>query len=133
MTYIPEGLKYTNTHEWIETRSGDTVRVGITDERRKQLGYIIFVLEATVGDRLEAGEPVTTIESVELILPVHAPGAGQVTAFNDRLTQDPEVLNDDPYGAWVFEMSLRGPSSNGLLSAKGYADLLAAWKEAETG
>ncbi|USQ85620.1 glycine cleavage system protein GcvH [Streptomyces phaeoluteigriseus] len=121
MTTIPESLKYTSEHEWVETMSGGRVRVGITDFAQRQLGDIVFVEQPKVGDRFEAGEPFGSVESVKSVTEVYTPVTGQVTARNDRLGDQPELMNDDPYGeGWLIEISLTNPSPDGLLSAKEY-------------
>ncbi|MFJ5551210.1 glycine cleavage system protein GcvH [Streptomyces sp. NPDC093225] len=125
MTIIPESLKYTNEHEWVDTKSSGKVRVGITDFAQKQLGDIVFVEQPKVGERFEAGEPVGSVESVKSVTEIYSPVTGQVTARNDRLSDEPELMNDDPYGdGWLIEISLTNPGRDGLLSAKEYEALI---------
>ncbi|WP_329379963.1 glycine cleavage system protein H [Streptomyces sp. NBC_01351] len=81
--------------------------------------------EPAVGDRFEVGEPFGSVESVKAVTEVYMPLSGQVTAPNDRMTDEPELINDDPYGdGWLIEISLTNPSTNGLLSAQQYNDFI---------
>ncbi|MFF7205389.1 glycine cleavage system protein GcvH [Streptomyces sp. NPDC008141] len=89
MTHIPENLKYTSDSEWVETRNGGKVRVGITDFAQSKLGDIVFVQLCAVGDRFEAGESFGSVESVKSVTDVYAPVTGEVTARNDRLSDEP--------------------------------------------
>ncbi|MET9515226.1 glycine cleavage system protein GcvH [Streptomyces sp. NPDC002994] len=121
MTNIPENRKYTSEHEWVETRSGGSVRVGITDFAQKQLGDIVFAEQPKVGDRFDAGEPFGSVESVKSVTEVYMPMAGRVTARNDRLSDEPELMNDQPYDdGWLIEISPENPSPDGLMSATEY-------------
>ncbi|MFJ1602159.1 glycine cleavage system protein GcvH [Streptomyces sp. NPDC088253] len=121
MTNIPKDLKYTKDHEWVLTMSGGKARVGITDHAQKQLGDLVYVEQPNVGAQFEAYEPFGTAESVKAVTELYMPAAGQVTARNDRLNDEPELVNTDPYGdGWLIEISIKDPSSDGLLSAKEY-------------
>lgn len=121
MANIPEDLKYTRDHEWVRTMSGGKVRVGITDHAQKQLGDLVYVEQPNAGDRFDAGEPFGSVESVKSVIEVYMPAAGQVAARNDQLSEDPELINIDPYGdGWLIEITLENPSPDGLMSAKEY-------------
>ncbi|QIY75558.1 glycine cleavage system protein GcvH [Streptomyces sp. RLB1-33] len=121
MTNIPEELKYTKDHEWVLTMSGGKARVGITDHAQRELGDLVYVEQPTIGANFEAYEPFGSAESVKAVTELYMPAAGQVTARNDRLNDEPELVNTDPYGdGWLIEISLKDPSSDGLLSAKEY-------------
>ncbi|MFD7004358.1 glycine cleavage system protein GcvH [Streptomyces mirabilis] len=121
MTNIPKDLKYTKDHEWVLTMTGGKARVGITDHAQRQLGDLVYVEHPNIGDRFEAYEPFGSAESVKAVTELFMPAAGQVTARNDRLHEEPELVNTDPYGdGWLIEISLKNPSSDGLLSAKEY-------------
>lgn len=127
MTDIPEDLKYTKDHEWVRAMSGGKVRVGITDLAQKQLGDLVYVEHPNIGDRFDAGDPFGSLESVKAATEVYMPVAGEVTARNDRLSDEPELINEDPYGdGWLIEINHPNPRPDGLLSAKEYAAYNAA-------
>ncbi|MEU2390326.1 glycine cleavage system protein GcvH [Streptomyces sp. NPDC007369] len=118
---IPEDRKYTRDHEWILTLAGGKARVGITYHAQKQLGDLVYVEQPKVGEQFDTGEPFGSVESVKSVTEVYMPAAGQVTACNDQLGSEPELINDDPYGdGWLIEISLKDPGVDGLLSAKEY-------------
>ena len=121
----PDDLKYTSEHEWLRT-SGDTVRVGITHYAQEALGDIVFVNLPTVGAELQAGQPFGEVESTKSVSDVYAPVAGTVTARNEALDSQPELLNADPYGdGWIVEIAVSGGGlPDGLLSAEQYRALV---------
>ena len=121
----PDDLKYTSEHEWLRT-SGDTVRVGITHYAQEALGDIVFVNLPTVGAELQAGQPFGEVESTKSVSDVYAPVAGTVTARNEALDSQPELLNADPYGdGWIVEIAVSGDGlPAGLLSAEQYQALV---------
>ena len=118
----PEELKYTAEHEWVRSGDADSVRVGITDFAQESLGDIVFVQLPEVGDRITAGEPCGELESTKSVSDIFAPVSGTVTARNDTLDQQPELVNSDPYGeGWLFDVQLdEADAAEGLLSAKEY-------------
>ncbi|KOX23748.1 MULTISPECIES: glycine cleavage system protein GcvH [unclassified Streptomyces] len=119
MPTCPENLKYTKDHEWVETRGGGRVRVGITDFAQKQLGDIVFVENQAVDSRVEAGDPAGSLESVKAVSELYAPLSGRVAAVNGDLDSDPDWINNDPYGdGWIFEIEIDDAGAlDGLLSA----------------
>ena len=123
----PDELSYTPEHEWLRT-SGDTVRVGITHYAQEALGDIVFVSLPAVGTEVQAGQPFGEVESTKSVSDVYAPVAGTVTARNETLDSQPELINADPYGdGWIVEIQVAGgelPSS--LLSAGQYRELVEA-------
>ncbi|MEF8779892.1 MAG: glycine cleavage system protein GcvH [Haloferacaceae archaeon] len=101
---IPDDLRYRETHEWTTTGDG-TVRVGISDFAQDELGDIVFVELPEVGDSLEQGEEFGVVESIKAVSDVYAPVSGEVTAINDAVFDQPELVNDDPYGdGWLLEL-----------------------------
>ncbi|MGW1781176.1 glycine cleavage system protein GcvH [Streptomyces sp. NPDC002143] len=121
MANIPQDLKYTKDHEWVRTMSGGKARVGITDHAQKQLGDLVYVEQPNVGDQFNSSEPFGSVESVKAVTEVYMPVDGQVTARNDRLSDEPELVNTEPYGdGWLIEISLDNPSPDGLMSATEY-------------
>ncbi|MEV4425878.1 glycine cleavage system protein GcvH [Streptomyces sp. R-07] len=131
MSYYPENLQYTKDHEWVEASGGDRARVGLTEFAQKQLGDIVFVDVPTVDRDVEAGDPLGTVESVKSVSEIFAPVSGRVTARNDALEADPELVNTDPYDdGWIVEIQLAGATlPDGLLSAAQYAQYVAAESE----
>jgi glycine cleavage system H protein len=123
----PDDLKYTAEHEWIRTAGSDTVvRVGITDYAQDALGDIVFVQLPEVGADVSAGDPMGEIESTKSVSDVFAPVAGTVSARNEALESQPELLNSDPYGeGWVVEIELTDAAAlDALLDAEAYRALL---------
>ena len=118
----PDDLQYTAEHEWIRV-SGDVVRVGITAYAQEALGDIVFVTLPSVGGTVESGQALGEVESTKSVSDVYAPVAGAVVARNERLDQQPELLNSDPYGdGWIAEIRPADPASlDGLLDAAAYA------------
>jgi glycine cleavage system H protein len=125
---VPENLKYTATHEWVR-EEGDLLVVGITDPAQEMLGDLVFVGDVQVGRRVGAGEVAAVIESVKAAADVYAPAAGEIVAFNEALSSSPELLNRQPYDAWIFKLKPSQPPQ-GLLDAAAYRAVVDAKKEA---
>ncbi|GAA2792199.1 glycine cleavage system protein GcvH [Saccharopolyspora taberi] len=121
----PEGIKYTSEHEWVRPTGEDTVRVGITEYAQQQLGDVVFVQLPGVGDELDAGAAMGEVESTKSVSDIYAPLAGSVTAVNDKLDTEPELVNTDPYGeGWMVELRLSDPAAlDGLLDENAYREL----------
>jgi len=124
---IPLNLKYTKDHEWLKTE-GDEAFVGISDFAQHELGDIVFIEVETVGETLAKGEAFGTIEAVKTVSDMYMPIGGEVIAFNEKLTTNPEILNHDPYeSGWVIKIRITDPSEiSGLLDAAGYTALVGA-------
>jgi glycine cleavage system H protein len=99
---IPEGLRYTENHEWVAVDDDGNVRIGITDFAQDALGDVVFVDLPEVGAEVVAGEPFAEIESTKSVADVYAPISGTVVAANEVLVDAPETINSDPYGAAWF-------------------------------
>jgi glycine cleavage system H protein len=120
----PADCKYTKDHEWIRV-TGGIGRVGITDYAQKQLGDIVFVELPEVGRALQQGESFGTVESVKAVSELYSPVAGTVAAVNKALTEKPEVVNSDPHGNWMIEITLANPAElDALLDQTTYTDLV---------
>ncbi|MDG3012855.1 glycine cleavage system protein GcvH [Rhodococcus sp. D2-41] len=105
---IPEGLRYTAEHEWIERTGDTTVRVGITDFAQQQLGDVVFVQLPGEGDAVTAGESLGEVESTKSVSDIFAPLSGSVGSANAALTDTPELVNTDPYGAgWLVVLEVK--------------------------
>ncbi|MDX8386422.1 MAG: glycine cleavage system protein GcvH [Gallionella sp.] len=100
----PSDLKYTTSHEWVKTEADGTVTIGITQHAQELLGDMVFVEAPAVGRALSAREECAVVESVKAASDVYAPIAGEVIAANGDLDDSPELLNSDPFGAWIFKL-----------------------------
>ena len=100
----PQDLRYTESHEWVRRDADGTVTVGITDHAQAALGDLVYVELPDVGRKLAARDAAAVVESVKAASDVYAPVAGEVTAVNEALTNAPEQVNADPYGAWLFKL-----------------------------
>jgi glycine cleavage system H protein len=100
----PSELKYANTHEWVRIE-GDLVVTGISDHAQDALGDLVYVEAPEVGRQLEAGEQAGVVESVKTASDIHAPVTGVVVEINENLEDDPDFVNDDPYGkGWIYKI-----------------------------
>ena len=122
---FPTNVKYTKEHEWIRVE-GDVAYVGITDYAQEQLGDIVFVDIQTVGETLEAGETFGTIEVVKTISDLFLPVAGKVLEQNETLEEQPELVNQDPYGkGWLIKIKPAADANfSELLDAEAYQALV---------
>jgi glycine cleavage system H protein len=124
-------LRYTKSHEWVRTARGETpdgtVEIGITEHAQSALGDLVFVEVPEVGRAVKAGEASAVVESVKAASDVYSPVSGKVIASNGALASQPELLNQDPYGAgWMFRVQTTAPfDSAALMSAADYAQYLA--------
>ena len=118
---IPANLKYTTDHEWADV-AGSDVSVGITKFAVDQLGDITLVnVDVKVGDEVTAGKCFGTIESVKTLSDLLAPVSGKVTKINVALEKNPELVNDDCYGAWMVTITAKDPAEmSKLLDAEAY-------------
>ena len=120
---VPETLRYTAEHEWIERLGPTTVRVGITDYAQDALGDVVYVDLPEVGTEVTANSVVGEIESTKSVSDIFAPVSGEVTAVNEALEAEPGTVNSAPYAeGWLFEVRPSGEDyRSGLLDAEGYA------------
>lgn len=125
---IPEDLKYTAEHEWVQQRPDGSVRVGITHFAQDSLGDIVFVSLPAVGDTVTAGTPMGEVESTKSVSELYAPLNGTIIACNDAVETAPETINDDPYGAgWLVEIEVTEATAVAeLLDAAGYQAVTAS-------
>lgn len=121
MNVLPE-LKYTKSHEWVQFIDDTTVRMGLTDFAQHSLGSLVFVNLPEEGDSVEAGESLGDVESVKAVSDVLAPVTGTVSAVNEELLDAPEKINEDPYAAWMVEIS-QVEKADDLLNAADYEAL----------
>ncbi|MBV9844400.1 MAG: glycine cleavage system protein GcvH [Kutzneria sp.] len=123
---VPEDLRYTREHEWVARVDADVVRIGITDYAQQQLGDVVFVQLPEIGEDVAAGQTLGEVESTKSVSDLFAPLAGEVTARNDELDAQPELVNSDPYGkGWMVELAVSDPAAvDGLLAAEDYRELV---------
>ena len=124
---VPDNLHYTKDHEWIAI-DGNTATIGITDFAQGELGDIVYVEVETLDEHIDAEEVFVTVEAVKTVSDLFMPMKGTIVAFNDDLTDAPEAVNDDPYGAgWMIKIELDNPDDvKDLLDAAGYKALIGA-------
>ncbi|MER7009857.1 glycine cleavage system protein GcvH [Saccharopolyspora sp. NPDC000359] len=119
---LPENLRYTEEHEWIEDRD-DVVRIGITQHAAEALGDIVFVQLPEVGEQIEAGQTCGELESTKSVSDLFAPVTGEVVAINDSVVDDPALVNAEPFGGgWLLEV--RATATGAVLTAEQYAGLI---------
>ena len=104
MSNIPADLRYTASHEWIKNEN-DLVVIGLTDFAPSSLGDIVFIELPEEGDAVTMGESFADVESVKAVSGVFSPVSGTVAAVNSALIDNPAMLNEDPYGAWLIKVS----------------------------
>jgi glycine cleavage system H protein len=103
---FPENLKYSNDHEWIRV-DGEEAYVGITDYAQNELGEIVFVDVATEGETIPQGEIFGSIEAVKTVSDLMMPVSGEVLEINEKLENQPELVNSDPYGeGWIIKLKI---------------------------
>lgn len=102
---ILEELKYSDTHEWVSYLDNGNVRVGISDFAQSAMGDIVFINLPQAGDTAVAGEPLCDLESVKAVEDVISPVSGEIVAVNEELMDAPELINSDPYEAWIVEIA----------------------------
>jgi glycine cleavage system H protein len=124
---IPSDLNYTEDHEWVRRTGPDTVRVGITDYAQSALGDVVFVELPEIGADVTAGNEFGNVESTKSQSDLYAPITAKVVAVNSDLTDSPELVNSDPYGAgWLIDLQVDTAALEegleALLDADGYRD-----------
>ena len=122
---VPENLKYTKDHEWALI-SADLVTVGITDYAVKELGDIVYVELPSVGNTAIKGNPIGTIEAVKTVADIYSPVSGEIVEVNQALTDQSELINQDPYGAgWIAKIKLSNAAETAeLLNPADYQKLI---------
>ncbi len=104
MANTPAELKYTKSHEWVKEEDGVLV-VGLTDYAQSELGDIVFINLPEVGDHVETEEAFSDVESVKAVSDVFSPATGTVAEVNEELLDAPQLINEDPYEAWLIKIS----------------------------
>jgi glycine cleavage system H protein len=127
MAENPKELRYTKDHEWAR-RAGSTVVVGVTAHAQEALGDVVYVDLPKVGATLAAGTSFGTVESTKAVSELFAPVSGKVVKVNLTLSDEPQLINQDPYGkGWIVEVEPSQPGElDTLMDAEAYGRLLAA-------
>ena len=122
---IPTNLRYTKENEWIRVE-GNEAYVGITDYAQSELGEIVFVDINTEGETLAQNEVFGSVEAVKTVSDLNMPVSGEVLEINETINDQPELVNNDPYGeGWMIKISVNDPEElNNLLDAEGYQALI---------
>ena len=124
MSELPGDLQYTSDHEWLRREDDGSVTVGITDHAQQALGDLVYVELPEVDQEVDSGGDMAVVESVKAASDVYAPIAGTVVAVNETLSDDPEVINSDPYGeGWIVRLQPGGDEGD-LLTPDAYQALL---------
>ncbi len=122
---IPVDLQYTKDHEWVKIE-GDIATIGVTDFAQKELGDIVFIEVDTEGEDLSIGDVFGTVEAVKTVSDLFMPLAGTVEGVNEGLEDEPEQVNQDPYGAgWMVKIKMEaGTDTSDLLTADQYKEII---------
>lgn len=125
---FPAELSYTEDHEWIRIEDDGTAVVGITDFAQHELGDIIYIDVATIGQSLAKGDVFGAVEAVKTVSDLLLPVEGEILELNPAVEKSPELLNTDPYGeGWIVRMKpADGTQNDGLLTADAYQELVGA-------
>ncbi|MEW5845725.1 MAG: glycine cleavage system protein GcvH [Bacteroidota bacterium] len=123
---IPSNLKYTKDHEWIKDEGNGMATVGVTDFAQSQLGDIVFIEIETQGETLAKEEVFGTIEAVKTVSDMFMPVGGEVVEVNPKVTEQPDIVNKDPYGeGWMIKIKMTNPAElNELLDAEQYKGII---------
>lgn len=125
MTNMPENLKYAETHEWAALEQDNLVKVGITDFAQSELGDIVFIGLPEVGRTVSAKEQLAVVESVKTASDLYAPVSGTIEAINDAVQDEPEKVNEDAFGTWLFCIRANDVSElEQLLNAEAYQQMI---------
>lgn len=124
MSNIPGELKYTKSHEWVKEEDG-VITVGLTDYAQSALGDIVFINLPEEGDDVTAGQAFSDVESVKAVSDVFSPVSGKVAAINEELLDNPALVNEDPYEAWLIKVEDVSDTEE-LMDAAAYGQVCAA-------
>lgn len=124
---IPANLRYTESHEWVRKEPDNTLTIGITDHAQSALGDIVFLELPEAGREVKAGDEVAVVESVKAASDIYAPITGEIIEANTAVTDAPDSINTEPYGAWLFKIKpAKLDDIDALLDAASYAKIIDA-------
>ena len=125
MSKIVEGLKYSESHEWVKVE-GNIAVIGVSDFAQAEMGDITYVDMPEVDDTVDAGEEFGALESVKASSDLYSPVTGTVSERNTDLEDAPELLNEDPYGNWIIRVHMSNPTElDDLMDAAAYEQFIA--------
>jgi glycine cleavage system H protein len=125
MSAVPDNLKYAKTHEWAQIEDGNIIRVGITDFAQEELGDLVYIELPELGRKVAAEEQCAVVESVKTASDLFSPVSGEIVAVNEALADEPEQVNDDAYGTWLFCIKADDLSGlDTLMSAEAYQQMI---------
>jgi glycine cleavage system H protein len=108
MSDLPESLRYTKEHEWVEILTRTRIRFGITDYAQSALGDIVYIQLPKINDQIKYGEICGEVESTKSVSEIFAPVSGEIVLVNERLNSSPELINQDPYArGWIAEVEVQ--------------------------
>ncbi|HOK22438.1 MAG TPA: glycine cleavage system protein GcvH [Candidatus Hydrothermia bacterium] len=124
---VPDDLKYTREHEWVKVLDKDIAVIGVTDFAQSELSDVVYVELPAVNKKVNKGEEVASVEAVKTVASVYSPVSGEVIEVNERLKDDPSLINKDPYGdGWICKIKISNPQElDDFLSAEQYKKLIA--------
>ena len=108
-------FKFAETHEWADLEADDLVWVGISNHAQEALGDVMFFQAPKLGQQVKQGEAIAVIESVKAASDIHAPVSGEIVALNEEVDSSPEIVNEKPYGVWLFKIK---PTSQSDLASE---------------
>jgi glycine cleavage system H protein len=122
MSKVPDGLRYTKEHEWVDADG----KIGITDHAQIELTEIVYVELPKVGKKVAKGDPLGVLESVKTVSEIYSPVSGEVVKVNTALEDSPQLINQGPYGeGWLAVVKMSDPNEiKGLLDAASYKKIL---------
>ncbi len=125
MSDLPANLKYAKSHEWAKVEGDNIVRIGITDFAQEELGDLVFIELPELGRKVKAKEQCAVVESVKTASDLFSPVSGEVVAVNQALVDEPEQVNDDAYGTWLFCVKADDLSElEALMDAEAYQQMI---------
>ena len=123
MSKIAEGLLYSESHEWVKV-DGNVAVIGVSDSAQEEMGDITYVDVPDVDDEIKAGEDFGALESVKASSELYSPVSGRVVEVNAEVEDSPELINEDPYSAWIIKVEMSDASElDALLSPEAYAEI----------
>lgn len=126
MSSVPKALKYSKTHEWVR-QDEDILTVGITDHAQTMLGDLVYVELPEVENGFEAGQECAVVESVKAAADIYCPVSGEVIEINEELLENPQLINEDPYGkGWLMRIRPFENSLSHLITADEYSKVVAS-------
>ena len=125
--FVPKDLFYSDTHEWVMFLENGLARMGLTDFAQQSLGDIVYINLCMAGDVIKTGDSLGDVESIKAVSEIISPTDGVVTQVNEAALEKPELVNQDPYGAWLIEIESVTDKST-LINANDYEALIASHK-----